>query len=109
MRIRVLPISVLLLIARVARGGDLDRQFSDRVQPFVQTYCVSCHSGEKPKGDFDITRFTSLDLITKDQQHWSLVLERLRDQEWPPEKAKKHPSQAERKQIIDWILAMRAV
>jgi hypothetical protein len=110
----VLSISIVLFSALLARGaelsdGQLQRQFAQSVQPFVQTYCVSCHEGEKPKGDFDISRFTSLDSISKDQQHWGLVLERLRDEEMPPEKAKKHPTAAQRKEIINWIIAFREV
>jgi formylglycine-generating enzyme required for sulfatase activity len=30
--------------------------FIKDVQPILETNCVSCHSGEKPEGDFDLTR-----------------------------------------------------
>src|SRR4051812_15093069 len=111
MRIIFIAVSTILAAIAQARAAEplLERQFNQTVQPFVQTYCVSCHGGEKPKGDFDISRFTSLDSVQKDQQHWGLVLERIRDEEMPPAKAKKFPSAAERKQVIDWIVAVRDV
>ncbi|HEV8608385.1 MAG TPA: DUF1592 domain-containing protein [Tepidisphaeraceae bacterium] len=90
-----------------AGSGPLERQFRETVQPFVQTYCASCHSGEKPKGDLDLGRFTTMELVAKDQQRWGLVLERLREGEMPPQKAKEHPTPEQRRQIVDWIETMR--
>src|SRR5690349_16730383 len=85
MRTTLITASLFLIAISQTRGADrlLEQSFEQAVQPFVQTYCISCHSGEKPKGDFDISGFSSLDSVAKDQQHWGLVLERIRDEEMP--------------------------
>src|SRR6266568_1539225 len=33
-----------------------EQDFSTRVRPFLDRYCVSCHAGKKPKGDLDLSR-----------------------------------------------------
>src|SRR5687767_7922361 len=104
--------SALFLLMAAARGADvqhveLDRQFRDTVHPFVTTYCVTCHSGEKPKADLDLTPFTTPQLIAKDHQRWALVLQRLREGDMPPQKAKQHPTPAQRQQVVEWLESLR--
>src|SRR5687768_11528569 len=64
-------------------AAPLGSQFRETVQPFVQTYCVTCHGGEKPKGDLDLSAFTTLESVAKDHPRWALVLERLREGDMP--------------------------
>ena len=85
----------------------LETGFSTVVRPFLQTYCVSCHGGETPKGDFDLEAFTST-ATALDDPRWGLVLERLEAGEMPAPKAKKFPSASERQQVIKWFRALRA-
>ena len=33
---------------------ELERRFAVTVRPFVESYCLDCHGGEKPKADFDL-------------------------------------------------------
>src|SRR3954465_6806982 len=107
MRSWILAASMLLVPAAIAQAAALEDQFKQTIQPFLQTYCTSCHGGEKPKGDFDLTRFTTLESISKDQPHWGLVLDRLREGEMPPAKAKAHPTDQQRQEMIAWITAFR--
>jgi hypothetical protein len=85
----------------------LEAGFSTVVRPFLQTYCVSCHGGETPKGDFDLEAFTSM-AAALDDPRWALVLERLEAEEMPSPKAKKFPSAGERQQVIAWFRGLRA-
>ncbi|HEY6226598.1 MAG TPA: DUF1592 domain-containing protein [Verrucomicrobiae bacterium] len=85
----------------------LQKTFGNTVRPFVDTYCIGCHGHEKPKGDFDLSPFTSMSAVVADFKHWELALERLEAKEMPPKKAEKHPTAAQRKEITDWILALR--
>ncbi|MDB5300983.1 MAG: cytochrome [Phycisphaerales bacterium] len=87
--------------------GDLDGRFRATVQPFLQTYCVSCHGSEKPKGDLDLSPFTSLGAVTKDFPRWELVHERLAAGDMPPAKAKQHPDAQLRREVVDWVEAVR--
>src|SRR5262245_51969377 len=38
-----------------AGANDGAKYFETHVRPIFQTHCVSCHSGEKPKGGFSLT------------------------------------------------------
>src|SRR5262245_8291457 len=71
---------------------DLDRRFSTTVQPFLNTYCIKCHSGETPKADLDLKPFSSLAAVVKDPLRWELVRERLGANEMPPAAAKEKPT-----------------
>jgi thiol-disulfide isomerase/thioredoxin len=33
---------------------ELDHRFSDTVQPFLNSYCIRCHSGATPKAQLDL-------------------------------------------------------
>src|SRR5471032_2962039 len=100
MRIRTaLTVALLLLIpftagaaARDPAEAALEKRFNGTVHPFIETYCVSCHGGEKPKGDLDLSAYTSMAGVAAGQANWDLVLERLAAGEMPNEKAKKFPT-----------------
>lgn len=79
---------------------DLERQYRDTVQPFLQAYCVSCHGTDKPKAGLDLS-------TTKDHRTWQAVCELLEAEAMPPQKAKAHPTAAARKDVIAWIKAAR--
>jgi hypothetical protein len=87
-------------------GADLGRRFEKTVRPFLETYCIGCHSGDDPEGRFDMSGYTSVDLVVRDYMQWSLALERLSARAMPPADVDQ-PSDAERQQIVDWIDEMR--
>ncbi len=90
-----------------AAGRELERRFGRRVQPFVSTYCLECHGKEKPKGDLDLSPYTSAESVAQDFPRWELVLERLEAGEMPPKKARQHPTPAQRRDVIAWIQELR--
>jgi hypothetical protein len=85
----------------------LSASFDASIHPFLGTYCVTCHGKTKPKGDFDITPFATMKAVAADPKRWQLVLEKLKAGEMPPEKAKKHPTDPARQEVIDWIASVR--
>ncbi len=86
---------------------DLERQFQDVVSPFLKTHCIGCHGAEKAKGDLDLSVYQSAADAGKDFRKWELLLDQLRGETMPPEKAKSHPTAEARKAVIDWIKAVR--
>ncbi len=44
---------------QLAAADDL---FRAEVRPFLETYCVGCHGGDKPKGELNLGAFTSADV-----------------------------------------------
>ena len=96
-----------LALAAEPGRGELEGRFRESVRPFVQTYCVGCHRGAKPKGDFDLAAYTNLDGVLKDERQWGRVLEKLKAGEMPPDEAKLQPTAKERETIVAWIAGLR--
>src|SRR5262249_53744454 len=86
-----------------ASAEALERQFSTRVQPFLERYCFACHGPTKQKASLDLSRDTSTAAIAGRPRQWGLVLERLQVAEMPPEEAAKRPSPEERAAIVAWL------
>jgi len=94
------------LHAASARSAPLDRQFTQTVKPFLATYCVGCHSGSTPAGQFDLTKFDNTAAVAKDIVHWSAVANRIAAKEMPP-KAMRQPGDEARTQVVAWIDSAR--
>src|SRR4051794_25738052 len=86
---------------------DVDRQFNDVVKPFMESYCVSCHGGEKPEAKFDLSKVTTMADVVADHPHWALVLDKLTARQMPPKDATEFPTPEARAKVINWIKAMR--
>ena len=81
--------------------------FRETVRPFLETYCLRCHGPEKPKGDLDLSAFTTAESAANDLPRWRLVQEQLEAGTMPPPKANRRPTDAERQATIAWITAVR--
>src|SRR5690348_16664633 len=88
-----LAVSALALLAALAWTGaatsgppqpDLEQQFAGTVRPFIQSYCSACHSGAKAQAQLDLTAYTSLAAVMRDDPHWSRVLDKLAARQMPP-------------------------
>jgi len=84
----------------------LAHQFTHTVRPFVTTYCASCHSGAAPAGQLNLSSYSTVAGVVQDFSRWTRVMERLSAGEMPPQGAPQ-PSAEARKQIADWIVAVR--
>jgi hypothetical protein len=104
----ILIILALAATSLASRAADatvtkLDARFDTTVKPFLQTYCVTCHSGEKPAAGLNFTEYSSMSAAVKDEHRLAVVLDRLRAEDMPPSKAKLHPTTEDRKQAVDWF------
>jgi hypothetical protein len=86
--------------------ADLARTYGRTVLPFVTMYCTVCHSGPTPSASFDLERYSTIESVIADFPHWALVLDKLTSKEMPPRSMKQPPEQL-RRQVIDWIVAVR--
>ncbi len=107
MKLRALLLLLAIEAMPAAPAPALDRQFDQTVRPFVTQYCIGCHSGKNPAAQFDLKAYTSMDSVTKDYPRWAQVLERLNANEMPPKPVPPPPAEA-RKNVMDWIRAVRA-
>jgi len=85
----------------------LESLFEDQVLPFMNRYCLDCHSGDKPKAKFDVSPYRQTSDVIADFGHWELILDMLENKEMPPEDEELQPSEEDRKQVIDWILDVK--
>src|SRR5215510_2483386 len=86
--------------------ADLARRFSQIVRPFVASYCAGCHSGPTPAAGLDLQSYTTMESVVDDFDRWSLALRKLTAREMPPQPMKQ-PPETLRRQVIDWIAAVR--
>ncbi|HEU5115820.1 MAG TPA: DUF1587 domain-containing protein, partial [Isosphaeraceae bacterium] len=101
----------LLFVPALAPASEnaeaIDRTFQTTVRPFLETYCVSCHGAEKPKGDLNLSAFTTSESVAADLPRWALVQEQLDLEIMPPRKAEHHPSAEARSAVLAWIESAR--
>jgi len=98
---KLLPSAIFLLLAAPLLA-DPAQMFEQRIQPLLKEYCITCHSTEKQKGDLDLERFTSLDLIKRAPSVWEHSLDQILDEEMPP-KDKPQPSPESLQLLTDWM------
>jgi hypothetical protein len=65
-------------------------------------HCEKCHSGEKPKGQFDLSTLTDNFANTKNREQWINVWDQLKSGEMPPEE-KPRPAKEDVQKVIAWI------
>ena len=89
--------------SNVQDNGDRDAvRLDDPFKPLFLKYCVECHTGEKPKGDFHATKL-SLDFVDNaNRASWLSVMKQLKAGTMPPD-GKPRPNEHETKALIDWI------
>ena len=80
--------------------------YTQTIAPFFASYCLRCHSGDKPKGDFalDAKRLPNDFLDSTVRGKWKEVVNVLNGHEMPPRK-EKQPSAREVAAVVDWITA----
>ncbi len=77
---------VVPMKAEAPQAPDVTRGFAQIVQPFLKTYCVSCH-GAKPAAQLDLSQYPTVDSVVHDFPRWNRVLARVSAGEMPPKQA----------------------
>ena len=75
--------------------------FDTSIRPFIDTYCVTCHGGDKVKGKVDFVKIGHADQLDAQFEVWAKVVELLQDLEMPPED-ELQPTEAEREMVSSW-------
>ncbi len=96
-------------VAFAASGkvGASDKQYAEKVHPFLERHCKECHSGEKPKGDWRLDELTSNLAEKGSLERWQKILEQLKSGEMPPKKKPRLPEK-EMKVVTGWIATQAA-
>jgi mono/diheme cytochrome c family protein len=80
-------------------GADV---FGQKIVPFVAKYCSDCHSGAKPEGNLELTKFKDAAEVAANRKTWRKVLGKLAAREMPPVD-QDQPTAAEIEQVTNWI------
>jgi mono/diheme cytochrome c family protein len=103
---RIAPASVVLLAAASAvfgaESGAVDKSYAERIQPFLDKYCVSCHGPEKQKGKFRVDTLPSDFAKSAIQGKWIEVMDRINLAEMPPDDSPR-PDAAAVREVASWI------
>lgn len=99
-------LTVLFPLTLSAANPALEKQFQQTVRPILAKYCNGCHTGDTPAAQFDLKPYSTVDSVLRDHPRWHLVSERMSAKEMPP-KQMPQPTDEARKQVTDWIHAVR--
>jgi mono/diheme cytochrome c family protein len=76
--------------------------FDEDVRPILDRHCITCHSGDKPKGKLDLQQLSSDFADEAAQRRWLAVQKKVTTGEMPP-KAKPRPTPDEIQSLSDWV------
>ena len=108
MRLSRLFAAIAFVVFGISPASGLDepsadvKAFNDQVKPFLARHCLGCHSGDKPKGDFDLSKLAANFSDEKSRPRWQAVLSRVRSGEMPP-KEKPRPAEKEVKALTEFL------
>ena len=92
-------------------GGDVDeaalradarKTFKERVEPFVEKYCLRCH-GPRPRAGVNLQSALESPGNASSFLHWKKAVANVKVHDMPPEDASRFPTDDERRQFIEWI------
>ena len=80
----------------------ISAEMPPNVGQMFSKHCEKCHSGEKPKGKFDITKLGTDFSDASHREHWQRVLEQIQSGDMPPED-KPRPPEQDASAAMKWI------
>ena len=78
---------VIILSAGMAEPAVCGDIYAERVQPYLQKYCVDCHNAEEARGELDLTAFRSPADVINQFRRWNTIVEFVQAAEMPPREA----------------------
>jgi hypothetical protein len=96
------PLILAAVVAFAHSAPSARADDADASRAFLTQYCQTCHSGDKPKGDFRISdlKFDFADAAGRGR--WAKVAELLESGTMPPD-GKPQPAAGEVDKLLDWI------
>ncbi len=99
---------ILLANSSPAQSNDvLDNQFRDVVQPILREHCWQCHNAETGEGDLDLSADDDVAAVIQNFRRWTVVLDRLKTGDMPPEDAEQQLTAEQRAAVSDWIESLK--
>lgn len=79
-----------------------DKSVANSIPPMFKLHCQKCHSGAKPKGEFNIENLAQDFADKRNREMWLAVLEQLNSGNMPPKEERRPPAE-EVKAAAIWI------
>ncbi|MBC7854922.1 MAG: c-type cytochrome, partial [Pirellulaceae bacterium] len=79
-----------------------DKPSNPATQQLFTHHCQKCHSGTKPKGEFNIESLSQDFTDKKNREKWLAVLEQLNAESMPPKEEPRPPAEKV-KAAVQWI------
>lgn len=102
MRSSGLTLAALLAIAATATG-EVEVEFREKIEPFLQDYCYDCHGDGAKKGDITLDDFKDLSSHLENHELWLRIWRNVRTHLMPPVEGDFQPSPEERAELMAWI------
>src|SRR5688572_10192213 len=93
--------------AALPSDAELSRRFTGTVRPFLEQYCFACHGEEKQKGRLDLSAWSDVGAVLGDLRRFEAVRRKLEAAQMPPAEAERQPPPDLRREVLDWIRALR--
>ncbi|HEY1108030.1 MAG TPA: DUF1592 domain-containing protein, partial [Opitutaceae bacterium] len=89
-----------------ALQAEAKKTFTQKVTPFLKTYCIDCH-GSRPKGGINFLATLKDPGSPAFRLWWKHALATVKTKDMPPDEREKQPTDAERQMFVDWIGQLR--
>ena len=92
----------------VVRKVETEQFFRGHVTPFIQTYCLSCHSNKRPtEAGVNFSPALKSPGHSAFSQLWKTSGGRVKAHSMPPDYVDKQPTDAERQFFVDWVAKVK--
>ncbi len=95
-------LAALLAIA-VTASGEVEVEFREKIEPFLQDFCYDCHGDGAKKGDITLDDFKDLSSHLENHGLWLRIWRNVRTHLMPPVEGDFQPSPEERVELMEWI------
>ena len=82
--------------------ADAQKVFKEKVGPFIRKYCAGCH-GSRAKAGINLQSALKNPSGESGILHFKKAAANVKVHDMPPEDASKKPTEAERRQFVEWI------
>ena len=96
-------ISLLFISAQNAYSENFKEEFSTRIRPLLEKYCLDCHDPDDEDNESPFLEAVALEDIGKYRHAWKSTAAQLRNRTMPPKRKKKQPTEFERLELSTWI------
>lgn len=91
-----------------AHKADAEKFFRNRVRPFINTYCIRCHSNRRPtRAGVNFSPALRSPAHAAFSEQWRKAVARVKAHDMPPETVSKQPTAKDRQMFGEWMTKIK--